>query len=173
MFEWRFALVRLSDDDAAAVDLHVLMFDDDFEFADLFFEFLHAPVQPRDLLGLDRQTFSVFANSAESAAAFSLRFFALKKRIVPARPLASRKFRMMDSVSIASHLFRNVLVNRSFAHDIEIAVDEEQPHDVLAPAGGIPNVGRRVVAEVPNEDAVIVGVYDLAHRMVGMIRPAS
>nr|DAY94845.1 MAG TPA: hypothetical protein [Caudoviricetes sp.] len=70
-------------------------------------------------------TFSVFANSAESASAFSLRFFALKKRIVPASPLARMKFRMMDSVSIVSHLFRNEFVNRPFAHDIEVAVDEE------------------------------------------------
>ena len=54
MFGRRFALVGLPDDDTAAVDLHVLMLDDDFEFADLLFEFLHTPVQPRDLLGLDR-----------------------------------------------------------------------------------------------------------------------
>lgn len=83
------------------------------------------------------------------------------------------KFRMMDSVSIVSHLFRNEFVNRPFAHDIEVAVDEEQPHDVLAPAGGVPDVGRRVVAEVPDKDAVVVGMHDLAHRMVGVIRPAS
>lgn len=101
MFGRRFALVRLPDNDAAAVYLHVLMLDDDFEFADLLFEFLHAPVQSRDLLGLNRHDLLRIFQFGGVGGRVLLALLRVEKRIVPARPLASRKFRMIESVSIS------------------------------------------------------------------------
>lgn len=49
--------------------------------------------------------FSVFSNSAESASAEALRRFERKKRMVPASPLASTKFRIRLSVSMIQGMY--------------------------------------------------------------------
>ena len=46
-------LVGLADDDAVALELHILLLDDDFELVNLLFELLHAPIQAGYLFGLN------------------------------------------------------------------------------------------------------------------------
>ena len=50
---WRRTLVCLAYDDAVALELHILLLDDDFELVDLLFELLHAPIQAGYLFGLN------------------------------------------------------------------------------------------------------------------------
>lgn len=53
LLRWDLAGVGLTDDITAAVNLAVLVFDDDFELAYLVFELVHPAVQTGDLLALD------------------------------------------------------------------------------------------------------------------------
>lgn len=99
------ALVGLTDDDAAAVDLHILVLDDDSELVDLLFEFLHAAVQPCDLLGLDGHDLLGVLQLRRVGFGRGLARFERKKRMVPASPLASTKFRIRLSVSMIQGMY--------------------------------------------------------------------
>lgn len=150
MFGRHFALVRLPDNDAAAVYLHVLMLDDDFEFANLLFEFLHAPVQSRDLLGLNRHDLLRIFQFGGVGGRVLLALLRVEKKDRACQTAGEQKVQNdRECFHFGFVLLRDILIDSLLAHDIEVAIDEEQSHDYLSHTRFVPYARHRIVAEIP------------------------